>query len=50
MQVVISKILLDHVAFVATADDKLVDAVGGIYFHNMPEDRLPPLLPPEASA
>lgn len=39
MQEVIGKILLDDIALVAQADDKIVDAVGRKYFHDVPDDR-----------
>ena len=36
VQKIIGEILLDHIALVATANHKLVDAMVGIDFHNMP--------------
>jgi hypothetical protein len=36
---IISKILLDHITFIATADHELVDAVMAVGFKNMPENR-----------
>ena len=41
VQKIIRKILLDHILFVAEADHKVVKAVGGIVFHDVPEYRLP---------
>ena len=40
VQEVVSEILLDHIAFVATADHKLIDAVGAKDLEDVPEDRL----------
>ena len=36
---VVRKELLDHIAFVAAANHKLVDPMGRVYLHDMPEDR-----------
>ena len=33
---------LDHIALVTTADDKLIDSIGTVAFHNVPKDRLAP--------
>ena len=38
MQEVVGKVLFDNVTFIATADDKVVDAVGGVKLHDVPED------------
>jgi hypothetical protein len=40
VQKVIRKVLLDDVALVATADDKVIDAVVGVRFEDMPKDWL----------
>jgi hypothetical protein len=40
VQEVVSKILLDDVALVAGADDKIGDAVRGVNFEHVPQDRL----------
>ena len=40
VQEVVGEILLDHIALVAQADDEIVDAVGGVDFHDVPDDRL----------
>ena len=40
VQEVVGEILLDDIALVAAADDEIIDAVGGVAFHDMPEDRL----------
>src|SRR5260221_1229270 len=40
VQEVVREILLDHIALVAEADDEIVDAVAGVDFHDMPQDRL----------
>ena len=37
---VIREVLLDHIPLVAGADDEVADAVGGVDFHDMPENRL----------
>ena len=39
VQEVVGEVLLDHIALVATADDEVVDAVGRIELHDVPEDR-----------
>jgi dienelactone hydrolase len=39
VQKVVSKVLFNHVALIATADNKVVDAERAIYFENMPENR-----------
>jgi len=33
---------LDHIALVTTANHKLIDSIGTIAFHNVPEDWLVP--------
>ena len=40
VQEVVGEVFLDHVALVAAADDEVVDAVGGVELHDVPEDRL----------
>jgi len=35
---IVGEIFFDDIAFVATADDKLVDAIKAIGFENMPEN------------
>lgn len=40
MQEVVCEIFLDDIAFVTTANNELVHAMRGIYFHNMPQDGL----------
>ena len=40
VQEIVSEIFLDQVALVAAADDEVVDAVGGVELHDMPEDGL----------
>ena len=40
VQEVVGEVLLDHVALVAAADHEVVDAVGGVHFHDVPQDRL----------
>jgi hypothetical protein len=42
MQGVIGEILLDHVAPVAQANDEVVNAMGRVDFHDMPQNRLSP--------
>ena len=37
---VVGEVLLDYVTLVATADDEIVDPVGGVGLHNVPEDGL----------
>jgi hypothetical protein len=44
MEEVVSKILLDYVAFVPTANNKLVDAVKTVGLENMPQNWLAPNL------
>ena len=39
VQGVVREELLDHVALVAKADDEIVDAVGAVHFHDVPQDR-----------
>jgi len=38
MKKVVGKVLFDDIALVTTADDKVVDSVGGVQFHDVPED------------
>ena len=38
VKVIVGEVILDHVSLVATANDKVIDAVGGVNFHDMPED------------
>jgi hypothetical protein len=40
VQVVVREELLDDVALVAQADDEVVDPVGRVDLHDVPEDRL----------
>ena len=40
MQEVVGEVFLDHVALVAAADHEVIDAVGGVDFHDVPENRL----------
>lgn len=40
VQVVVGEVFLDDVALVATADDEVLDAMGGVELHDVPEDRL----------
>ena len=40
MEKVVCKVFFDDIAFVAAADDKVVDSVGGVELHDMPEDWL----------
>jgi hypothetical protein len=40
VQEIIHEILLDHVAFVAKANDKIIEAIMAINFHDMPENGL----------
>ena len=42
VQIVVSKVFLDHIAFITKANDKFMKAVVGVDLHNMPEDRFPP--------
>src|ERR1700677_3355726 len=39
MKEIICEIFLDHIALVAEADDEIVDALGAVDLHDMPEDR-----------
>ena len=39
-QDVVAEVLLDHVALVAAADHEIVEAVGRVDLHDVPEDRL----------
>src|SRR5688572_15366484 len=38
---VIGKVLLDDVAFIARADDEIIDSVAAVYLEDMPQDRAP---------
>ena len=38
MQKVVCKVFFDDVAFITAADDKVVNAVGGVELHDVPED------------
>ena len=38
VQEVVSEVLFDNIAFIAAADDKVVDSVGGVELHDVPED------------
>ena len=40
MQKIIGKILLDDITLIAAANNELINTVGGIYLHDMPEYRL----------
>ena len=40
VQVVVGEIFLDYILFVATADDKIVEPVGRVGFHDVPKDWL----------
>ena len=40
MQEIIRKIFLDHIPFIPTADDEIINAMMGVNFHDMPQDRL----------
>ncbi len=40
VQEVIGEVLLDHIALVSAADHEIVDAMGGIDLHDVPQDRL----------
>jgi hypothetical protein len=40
VQKVVGEVLFDHVALVAAADDEVVDAVGRVHLHDVPQDRL----------
>ena len=42
MEVIVREPLLDHMLLIAAADHKLMKSVGGIHFHDMPQDRLFP--------
>ena len=39
MEEVVGEIFLDQIALVAAANHKLMHAVGGVEFHDVPEDR-----------
>ena len=40
MQKVVGEVLFDDIAFMAAADYKVVNAMGGVELHDMPEDWL----------
>jgi len=40
MQKIVRKVFLDDVALVATANDEVIDAVMGVGFKDVPQDRL----------
>ena len=40
MQEIVGKIFLDHIPFIPAADDEIINAVMGVGFHDMPQDRL----------
>ncbi|MCG3771106.1 MAG: hypothetical protein JW384_02286 [Nitrosomonadaceae bacterium] len=40
MEKVVSEIFLDYISLIAQAHDEIVDAVGRINFHDVPQDRL----------
>lgn len=40
MQIVVSKILLDHITFISATDNKIMDTMSAIGLHDMPENRL----------
>src|SRR5208337_5141265 len=42
MEVIIGKILFDHIAFISREDDELIKTVVGINFHNIPSNGHPP--------
>ncbi|MNV80243.1 hypothetical protein D3C71_1738380 [compost metagenome] len=44
VEIIVGKILLDHIAFIAEADHKVVKPVVRVHFHNMPKNRLLPNL------
>jgi hypothetical protein len=39
VQKIVGKIFLDHEAFVSAADDKIIQSISGIYFHDVPQNR-----------
>jgi len=39
VQEVVGEVFLDHVALVAATDDEVINAVGGVGLHDVPEDR-----------
>jgi hypothetical protein len=41
VQEIVVEIFLDHIALVAAADHELVQAVGGVDLHDVPQDRHP---------
>src|ERR1039458_586702 len=40
MQKVVSEILFDHITLIAAANNKIMDAVGRVGFHDVPQNRL----------
>jgi hypothetical protein len=38
MQKIISKVLFNYIALIATANNEFIDAMVGIHFHNVPEN------------
>ena len=42
VQEVVGEVFLDHIALVAAADDEVLNAVGGVELHDVPEDRFAP--------
>ena len=41
MQKVVGKVLLDDIALVTQANDELRNTLGGVDFHDVPDDRTP---------
>jgi hypothetical protein len=39
VQVIIKKIFFNDISFVAQTNDKIIEALRGKYFHDMPQDR-----------
>ena len=39
MEKIVSEELFDGVAFMSSADDEVVDMIGGVNFHDVPENR-----------
>lgn len=40
VNVIIKEVFLDHVTLIADTDDKIVETLGFVYFHEMPQERL----------
>ena len=40
MQEIVGKIFLDDVALVAATNHEIMDAMGGVHLHDVPQDRL----------